>query len=120
MIKKHRLFLGLVGVVAGILCGLFGVGGGVIIVLFISLFLAIDQHIAQGTAIAITFSASVVSTIIYYFNGYLDWHFIVPITLGSIIGGYFGAKLMNKIPSHYLQKFFAIFMIIAGIRMVWP
>ncbi len=117
--NKQRILLFPIGFIAGILCGLFGTGGGVVIVLFIALYLQLDQHIAQATAISITFVAATVSSVIYYFHGNLAWSIILPIAAGSIIGGYLGAKMMNRVPSSYLKRFFGLFMILSGMRMIF-
>lgn len=120
MVKhESKGLLLLIGLVAGISCGLFGAGGGVVIVLFIALYLKQDQHIAQATAISITFVASIMSCVIYYLHDNLDWSLIIPVTMGSIVGGYLGAKLMTKVPSRLLKKLFGLFMILSGIRMMF-
>lgn len=116
---KQKFFLLTIGFISGILSGLFGAGGGVIIVLFLSLYMNLDQHNAQATAISITFIAAIISSIIYYYHANLSWSIIMPVAAGSIIGGYIGAKIMNKIPSKYLKHFFGFFMILSGIRMIF-
>ena len=116
---ESKGFFLLMGLLSGVSSGLFGAGGGVLVVLFITLYLHQDQHIAQATAISITFVASIISFGIYYFHGNIDWQLIIPVTLGSMVGGYLGAKLMKKLPSKQLKKFFGIFMILSGIRMMF-
>ena len=118
MTTKHWPLL-LIGFVSGISSGLFGAGGGVIVVLLITMLLHQDQHIAQATAISITFVASIISSISYYLHGNLQWSLIIPVTIGSVVGGYVGAKLMKKLSSKHLKRFFGIFMILSGIRMMF-
>lgn len=115
--NKNWLLL-LIGFISGISSGLFGAGGGVIIVLMMTMLLQQEQHIAQATAISITFTASIVSCIIYFMHGNLQWQLIIPVAIGSVLGGYVGAKIMKKISAKHLKRFFGIFMIISGIRMM--
>ena len=115
----NRFFLILLGAMAGFLCGLLGVGGGVILVLALTKFLHYDQHFAQATAISVILAASVSSAFAYYVAGSLDLSFIFPTLLGSCFGGWVGAVLMSRLSSKQLQLFFAFFMLVAGVRMLW-
>ena len=117
--QKNKFVLIAVGIMSGILCGLLGVGGGVIIVLYLTHFLHEEQHTAQATAISVIFSSAVVSSGIYWYNGVLDWHLIGLTLIGSIIGGCVGAKMMKKIPDKMLGKIFGAFMLLAGLRMLF-
>ena len=117
--QKNKFVLIAVGIMSGILCGLLGVGGGVIIVLYLTHFLHEEQHTAQATAISVIFSSAVVSSGIYWYNGVLDWHLIGLTLVGSIIGGCVGAKMMKKIPDKILRKKFGSFLLLAGLRMLF-
>jgi len=57
--------------------------------------------------------------LIYYFHSYLDLNLTLKVVSGAVIGGYIGAKLMSRIPAKSLKKLFGIFMIVAGLRMVF-
>ncbi len=118
-ISAKRWPLLVIGFFSGISSGLFGAGGGVIVVLLMTMLLHQDQHIAQATAISITFVASIISSVIYYLHGNLQWSLIIPVAIGSMAGGYAGAKLMKKLSSKHLKRFFGIFMILSGIRMMF-
>lgn len=109
----------LIGLVAGIINGLFGSGGGTIIVPALVFILGIEDHKAHATTISIILPLTIISTFIYFKNGAIDFTICLYIALGGIIGGFLGAKLLNKVPKNILRKIFGIFMIIAGIRMVF-
>lgn len=115
----NKLVLLLVGFLAGILCGLLGVGGGVIIVLYLSTFLKLEQHTAQATAISVIIVSALVSSFIYYYHDALNWQLITLTAIGSIIGGYLGARLMPHLSAKFLKYTFGFFMLLAGLRMLF-
>lgn len=122
--KRKRFSLGryikyiLIGLVAGIANGLFGSGGGTIVVPAMVLLLGVDEHKAHATAISIILPLTIVSAFFYMQNHYVDWTLTLKVMFGGIIGGYLGAKLLSVCPSKILRKVFALFIIIAAIRMV--
>lgn len=108
-----------IGLVTGICNGLFGSGGGTVLVPSMVFILGIEEHKAHATAIMVILPLAVLSTLIYYKNSYVDWNTTFKIVLGGIAGSFIGARLLNKIPDSVLRKIFGIFMIIAAIRMVF-
>jgi uncharacterized membrane protein YfcA len=108
-----------IGIITGALNGLFGSGGGTIVVPAMVRFLDIDQHKAHATAISIILPLTIVSSIFYIKGHFADWNLILKTSVGGIAGGYVGAKLLKVIPSKYLSKIFGAFMIFASIRMVF-
>ncbi len=107
-----------IGLITGLVNGLLGIGGGTILIPCMVFLLGISQHQAHGTSLAIILPTALVSAFIYGLNSDLNLKLSLQVALGGIIGGYLGAKLMNRIPPLTLKKFFAIFMFIAGVRMV--
>jgi len=116
-IKKHYKHI-LIGIVTGAANGLFGSGGGTIAVPAMVLILGAEEHKAHATAISIILPLTVISAFFYITNNYVDWDLTFKVTLGGILGGYIGAKLLNICPSRILRKIFAVFMIIAAVRMI--
>ena len=108
-----------IGVMTGLCNGLFGSGGGTIAVPSMEFVLHIDKHRAHATAIAITLPLTLVSAFFYIQNDFVDWHLTWQVSIGGVIGGYIGARIFKKIPANVLRKIFGLFMIIAGIRMVF-
>lgn len=111
--------LGAIGLVTGLVNGLLGIGGGTILIPAMIFLLGEKQHKAHGTSLAIILPTAVVSAIVYYFHDNLDLSLTLKVVTGAVIGGYIGAKLMNKIPAKSLKKLFGIFMVVAGLRMVF-
>ncbi len=114
MIKKM-----ITGIVSGFLNGFFGSGGGTIVVPALEFIHKIEEHKAHATAILIIFPLSIISTLIYLKNGYIEITPVLKVAGGSIIGSLIGAKLLNKISSKNLRKFFGAILIIAAVRMVF-
>lgn len=108
----------IIGVVTGMANGLFGSGGGTIAVPAMVLLLGEEDHKAHATAISIILPLTVVSAFFYITNNYVDWALTLKVTLGGMVGGYIGAKLLSLCPAHILRKIFAVFMILAAIRMM--
>jgi len=111
--------LGAIGLVTGLVNGLLGIGGGTILIPAMIFLLGEKQHKAHGTSLAIILPTAVVSTLVYYFHDNLDLGLTLKVVTGAVIGGYIGAKLMTKIPAKSLKKLFGIFMVVAGLRMVF-
>ncbi len=115
---KRFVTLMLTGVVTGLANGLFGAGGGTIIVPALERFLDFETHKAHATAIAVILPLSVLSMFIYLRGGKVGLGIVFWVSLGGVIGGYIGARLLTKIKSSLLHKIFGFFMIIAAIRMI--
>lgn len=117
--KKFSLKFILLGIVTGLVNGLFGSGGGTILVPGMFFLLGLTEHKAHATAISVILPLAFISTAIYLKHGIIVWDVTIKIIIGGIVGGYIGAKLLNKIPENILRKSFAVFMIIAALRMVF-
>ncbi|MGI6226353.1 MAG: sulfite exporter TauE/SafE family protein [Peptococcales bacterium] len=111
--------LGSIGLLTGLVNGLLGIGGGTILIPAMIFLLGEKQHQAHGTSLAIILPTAVISALVYYFHDNLDIPLTIKVVTGAVIGGYIGAKLMNLIPAKSLKKLFGIFMVIAGLRMVF-
>lgn len=110
--------LGAIGIITGLINGLIGIGGGTILIPSMVFFLGEEQHVAHGTSLAIILPTAMVSTFIYQANNHLDWALAFKIATSGMLGGYLGARLMEKIPALRLKQLFGIFMAVAGVRML--
>lgn len=116
---RNPLYLSLiVGSVAGLLGGLFGIGGGIILVPALTLLLPLKQHTIHGTSLAIVLLISISGTIIYAFQGHLNWELILGIASGSVVGAMIGARLMAKVSSKNLRRGYAILLVVVGLRLI--
>lgn len=119
MMKKDFLYKALIGILAGIVSGLFASGGGMILVPAFIYILKLSDVEARATSVLCILPMVVTSGIFYYTNNYIDWKIGLLCATGGIIGGVLGAKLLNKLPVKYLRIAFALFLIYASCRMIW-
>jgi len=116
--SSEKIKLTLSGLLAGFINGLLGSGGGVLVVLYLTIIAKIDQKKAQATAIAVILPLAILSSIIYSRDGYVQWPLLWKVSLGGIAGAILGAFLLNKIKGKLLKKLFGVFLVIAGLRML--
>lgn len=113
------MLLILTGILAGLVSGTLGVGGGIIIIPMLTFFLGLSQHEAQGTSLGVmTFPVFAISAYNYYKNGYLNVKFVLVIVVAFIIGSYFSSKFAVQIPEKTLKKVFGLFLALMGIKML--
>src|SRR5574343_877408 len=114
------LSLVIIGIMAGILSGLVGVGGGVVMVPMLVLFLGFSQHQAQGTSLAVlVVPVTAIAVYNYYKEGYIDWRYAAIIAVFFLIGCYFGSKLAINIDQKMLKKIFdVVLLVIVGTMLL--
>ncbi|HLO74715.1 MAG TPA: sulfite exporter TauE/SafE family protein [Flavobacterium sp.] len=113
------LSLVIIGIMAGILSGLVGVGGGVVMVPMLVLFLGFSQHQAQGTSLAVlVVPVTAIAVYNYYKEGYIDWRYAAIIAVFFVIGGYFGSKLAINIDQKMLKKIFGVVLLLIAGKML--
>ena len=112
------LSLLVIGILAGVLSGLIGVGGGVIMIPLLVFVLGYSQHSAQGTSLAVlAIPVTFLAAYNYYTEGYINWKFALIIAVGFVVGGYFGSKLAISINQSMLKKIFGVILLIAAFKM---
>lgn len=114
--KKYYRHI-LIGLTAGLMNGLFGAGGGSVAVPAMELFLGTDEKKSHATAIAVILILSAVSSFFYIRRGYFDLKLWIPVTVGGVIGGLVGAKVLNKIPKAWLKIIFGIIIAATAVKM---
>jgi uncharacterized membrane protein YfcA len=109
----------LAGVVGGIASGMFGIGGGVVLIPIFGLLLAFDQHKAQGTSlVALIPPTGLLAVLAYAKAGYVAWLTGVLLIPGLFIGGVIGAKIAKQIEPRMMRKVFAVLMFLLGAWQV--
>jgi uncharacterized membrane protein YfcA len=106
-----------VGVLAGFLAGLFGVGGGILIVPGLVLAVGMEQRVAHGTSLAAVLPISIASLVTYATHGNVDWPVAVWLSLGAVAGAVIGTKLLHVLPHRTLGLLFAGVLIASAIRL---
>lgn len=116
--RKNFIKISLIGLMAGLCNGIFGSGGGTILVPAMVIMLGIKENKAHATAIAVIMPLSVISSFFYISSNKVNWNLTYQVAIGSIIGGYIGSRILNKFSDGTLRKIFGFSMIAAAIRMV--
>lgn len=113
------IMLILVGLAAGVLSGLVGIGGGIIIVPALVFFLGFSQHQAQGTSLGLLLlPVGILAVMNYYKQGYIDIKVVGIMCVAFVIGGWLGSKLALSLPQVMVKKIFAIVLFYTAIRMM--
>jgi hypothetical protein len=108
------------GLLAGVLAGVFGVGGGVIIVPALVYLLGFSQHKATGTSLAVLLPPIGLAAVLEYNrHGNVDLGAAVVVASGALVGAWAGAFLANKLPGPVLRLLFGVFVVIMGLYMIY-
>ena len=115
------LILIIIGLSAGILSGLVGVGGGVIMVPLFVLFLGLTQHNAQGLSLAVMLPPVTFLAVYNYqkAGGGIDWRVALTVSLLFVIGGFIGSKIALQIDQRMLKKVFGFLMLIVAVKLIF-
>ena len=114
------LSLVVIGVLAGFISGFVGVGGGILIIPLLIVFLGLTQHQAQGTTLfTLLPPIGILAAINYYKAGHVKWEYALIIALTFVVGGYFGSKLSLSLPSSTVRRVFGIIMLLGSIKLIF-
>jgi len=120
MAVAQILALVVIGLAAGMLSGMFGVGGGVIIVPALMYFMAMSQHEAQGTSLALMLlPIGFLAVWNYWKVGAVDWKAGLIVAATFVIGGYFGSKISISISEVRLKQLFGILLVAVAVKMIF-
>jgi len=109
-----------IGLVAGTLSGMFGVGGGIIIVPALVFFLGMSQHQAQGTSLGLMLlPIGILAAYNYYKTGNLDVKAGLIVAATFVVGGYIGSKFSLAISEAAIKRMFGILMLIVALRLIF-
>lgn len=110
----------MIGLLAGSLSGLLGIGGGILIIPLLIIFLGLTQHEAQGTALfSMLPPIGILAAINYYKEGFVKWEYAIIISLAFVIGGYFGSKISLNLSPQIVRRVFGIIMLIGAIKLIY-
>lgn len=114
------LILVLIGIGAGVLSGLVGVGGGIIIVPALVFFLGFSQKMAQGTSLGILLlPVGILGVLQFYKQGYINLNVVWIISAAFLFGSYFGSKIALSLPQDTVKKIFAVMMILIAAKLLF-
>ena len=108
----------LLGLIAGIVAAALGLGGGIIFVPVLVVIFGFDQHVAQGTSLAVIFPTAIMATLAHTRMGNVQWRLAIPIGLAGIVGAIVGAQIALQLDADLLRRLFGILLIVLAARMV--
>ncbi|MDA0883266.1 MAG: sulfite exporter TauE/SafE family protein [Flavobacteriales bacterium] len=109
-----------IGLMAGMVSGFIGIGGGVIVVPALVYFLGMTQFEAQGTSLAMMIPPiGILGVMNYYKGGHINVNFAIVIAITFVIGGYLGSKLALKLPPVKVKFIFGLIMLYVSVRLLW-
>lgn len=119
MKKVKKLHIALFGVLIGVVNGLFGGGGGMIVVPVLTKFFGFSQKQAQATALFVILPISIASSIIYITHNSINFASSWPVILSIIVGGAGGALLLNKLNNKIVRIIFIALVLISGVTILF-
>jgi len=109
----------IVGLAAGVLSGVFGIGGGILIIPVLVYLFGMTQHLAQGTTLALMIPPiGIFAAWAYYKEGNVNIAAAALICLGFVFGGWVGAKFANLIPELMLRRSFGVLLAVVAVKMM--
>jgi len=115
---NQLLYIGL-GLVAGVFGGMFGIGGGTILIPALVYLFGLTQHQAQGTTLAIMIPPiGLLAAMRYYYAGNVRLGMAALICVGFLIGGLIGANFVQNFPDPVLKKLFGVYLLFISINMI--
>ena len=112
-----NVWLAISGILIGFVNGFIGGGGGILVVAVLLGVGKLPQKEAHATALWVILPLSLVSAIVYFLNGSVDWLKTLYATVGVVSGGLLGAVLLKKLNANAVKIIFAFLMMAAGVRM---
>lgn len=110
----------LLGLLAGVVSGLFGVGGAVVIIPGLVLIAKLPQHTAHGTSLAsLLLPVGLLGVLEYSKRQQVSWPYAAVVAVGLLIGAYFGARFAGSIPDAMLRKAFGVFLLLISAKLLF-
>jgi len=109
--------IAIIGLLGGMMSGLFGVGGGAVFVPLLILLRAWDPHMAIGTSLAVVVPTALVGSLIHGRAGMIDWRSAALIIAFALVGAWLGSTLSLKMPVLILRRCFAAFLFVMAFKL---
>jgi hypothetical protein len=109
-----------IGLAAGMLSSMVGIGGGVLVVPALVIVFAVSQKVAQGTSLVMLLPPiGIFAVINYYKAGYVDFKIATILCIAFIVGSYFGSKIALNLPESTLKRIFGVFLMILAVKYLF-
>lgn len=112
---KFILYSAIVGLTVGFVNGFMGAGGGMILVPLLTLLFGMNTRVTHSTAVFVILPISVISGITYMIKGLVDYKILLPVSIGTLIGGIVGTFLLKKLNANWINYIFYAVMIGTGV-----
>lgn len=114
------ILLVVIGIITGFMAGMLGIGGAIIMIPALVLFLGLSQQTAQGTSLAVMLPpVGIIAAFNYYKAGHVNVKFALILAFTFIVGSYFGSKLALNIPQPVLKKIFGLLLLLVAAKMLF-
>jgi len=113
------ILLLVIGIITGVVAGMFGIGGAIIMVPALVFIMGLGQHMAQGTSLAVMLPPiGIIATWNYWKAGQVNLKFALILAAAFLIGSYFGSKFALNIPQNVLKKIFGVLLLLVAAKML--
>ncbi len=110
----------IIGLLAGFLSGTMGIGGSVVMIPLLILWVGFSQHEAQGTSLAVlSIPVTLLAAFNYYKEGYVNWKYGLIIAITFIVGGYLGSQVAISMNQGLLKKVFGGVLLLVALKMIF-
>jgi uncharacterized membrane protein YfcA len=109
----------LLGLIAGTIAASLGIGGGVMYVPVLVVAFSFDQHVAQGTSLAVIVGTTIVGAITHARLGNVRWRISIPVGIGGVLGAIAGSWIALGLEGDVLRRMFGVFLLVVAARMAW-
>ena len=120
MTITHLIILIVIGIISGLLAGVFGIGGAIIVIPALVFILGMSQLDAQGTSLAFMLPpVGILATWNYWKAGHVDWRIALVLSVTFVVGAYFGSQLSVNISDKMLRRVFGVLMLVMAVKMIF-
>ncbi|MCK3684651.1 sulfite exporter TauE/SafE family protein [Maribellus sp. YY47] len=120
MTVGQLIILVLIGLISGILSGVFGIGGAIIVIPALVFIIGLSQHEAQGTSLAFMLPpVGILAAWNYWKEGYVNWKIALILSITFVVGAYLGSHFTLNISDRTLRKLFGMLMIVMAIKLIF-
>ena len=119
MTTTQLIILIILGLVSGLLSGVFGIGGAIIVIPALIFIIGLSQHEAQGTSLAFMLPpVGILATWNYWKAGHVNWKIALVLSLTFVVGAYLGSQFSLNISDRTLRRLFGVLMILVAIKLI--
>lgn len=114
------IIIAVIGILSGLLAGIFGVGGAIIVIPALVFLLGFSQHDAQGTSLAFMIPpVGILAAWNYWKEGHVNWRVALILALAFVVGAYLGSEFSINISDRTLRRMFGVLLILVAIKMIF-